>query len=179
MRNVSFPSYVDLHKGEKALICGNGCSIRSKTPEWYYEWDGPTYGVNRIHYWFDEPTYYFNIYKLQESMCHDGKRVWFDWMRKLHKVDLFKTGKLSLNTISMTAITAAFQMGCTEIHLIGIDFCPHPDGGIYFYNNSRTKQYFKPRVEDSKLHIINRAIQQMKDIGVKFFNHSPYSKVKV
>jgi len=179
MKQVTFTSYIDLHKGEKALVCGNGCSIRDKAPEFYYEWDGPTYGVNRIHYWFDEPTYYFNIYKLQESMCHNGKRVWFDWQKRLQRVDLFKTGKLSLNTISLTAITAAFQMGCTEIHLIGIDFCPHPDGGIYFYNNGKQTQYFKPNKHHAMLSRINRAIEQMKGVGVKFFNHSSYSLVEV
>ena len=176
---AKFSSYINLHEGQKALVCGNGRSIREYPPEWYYEWDGPTYGVNRIRYWFDEPTYYFNIYTLQESMCHNGKRILFDWMKRLNKVDLFKTGKLSLTTIGLTAITAAFQMGCSEIHLIGIDFCPHPSGGIYFYDNGRSTQYFRPDRQKTMLSNINRAIESMKGCGVKFINHSSYSMVEV
>lgn len=176
---ASFASYVDLHKGEKALICGNGYSIRSKPPEWYYGWDGPTYGVNRIRYWFDDPDYYFNIYTLQDNMCHRGDKIPFNWNRHISKVDLFKSGKLTLNTIGLTAITAAFQMGCTEIHLIGIDFCPSPEGRIYFYNNAKSDRYFRPRYANRKLDMIQRAIDSMKDCGIKFFNHSPYSMVKV
>jgi len=179
MKNVTFGSYVDLHKGEKALVCGNGYSIREKDPGFYYGWDGPTYGVNRIRYWFDDPTYYFNIYTIQDSMCHAGKRIWFDWNRRANKVDMFKTGCLSINTIGLTAITAAFQMGCSEIHLIGIDFSPSPDGYIYFYNKNKSGHYFRERKEPQMLSTMNRAINDMKSCGVKFYNHSPYSKVEV
>jgi hypothetical protein len=112
-------------------------------------------------------------------MCHNGEKVYFDWMNPIRRVDLLKTGKLSLDTIGLTAITAAFQMGCTEIHLIGIDFCPSPDGHIYFYNGNTAHQYFRPGKEQEMVSFINRAIESMKGRGVKFFNHSPYSKVQV
>ena len=188
---VSIGKYIGVHKGEKALVCGCGPSITQFDLKWYKHWDGPTYGANKIWYWF-EPTYYFSIYSLGNRFLDNKKNsiVDFDWCDPVRKVCEDKT-KLCMSTIGLTLICAAYRMGCSEINLIGIDFTVSECGEIYFYSRpSSAKHYMRPKertgrgngtgfrdVEGEHIHNINRAIAKIRESGVVVNNLSEISRV--
>ncbi len=120
---LSFIDYIDIHKGRRFLVCGTGPSIDQYSLSFYEEFDGVTIGVNDIQDRFT-PDYYMNM--------HDNPHILRDNIEGIDAVYSFnnpssaiapkKTGLVSMvGTVSLAALTVAYQMGASEIFLIGVD----------------------------------------------------------
>ena len=119
---LPFEGYVDTHKGERFLVCGTGPSIDQWPVEFYNEWDGVTIGVNDITDKF-VPDYHINIHERPGIInCIGDVDLIYKYRNPSTGIDTKKTGKLSMvGTVVLTALTAAYQMGASEIYLIGVD----------------------------------------------------------
>lgn len=117
-----FNDAIDRHRGERFLVCGTGPSIDQFPRSFYDGWDGVTVGVNDILELF-KPDYHINIHEEPNIItASDGEKLRFFYRNPSTGIDVEKTGKLSMvGTVALTALTAAYQMGASEIHFIGID----------------------------------------------------------
>jgi hypothetical protein len=107
------------------------------------------------------------------------ERVRFQWSKPQHKLQPYGTGQLAFSTIGLTAISAAFQMGCSEIHLAGIDLCSDEEGHMYFYNRGRVGKYFNKKQHDRHVPCMQAAIDSIKAHGVKVVQRNKRAAVTV
>lgn len=119
---LPFEDYIGKHEGKKFLVCGTGMSIDQYPVEFYNEWDGLTIGVNDIVEKF-VPDYHIDIHERPGVInCVGDVDLIYKYRNPSTGIDAEKTGRLSMyGTVAVTAMTAAYQMGASEIYLIGID----------------------------------------------------------
>ncbi|MEE8573963.1 MAG: hypothetical protein V3T30_01005 [Thermodesulfobacteriota bacterium] len=179
-RQPTMKAYVDVHRGERFLVCGMGTSIDQYPVGFYENWPGITIGVNEITGLF-KPDYHLNINERNNSIKKKkyDHLISFKYMSPSSMVEIKKTGRLSMRgTGALPAFTAAYQMGASEIYLIGIDFKPGPDGRIY-YRECPKKQPRYYQLSDGEspelqatLRAFDDAFKKYKDAGVKIYNLS-------
>lgn len=178
--------YINRHKGEPALVCGCGPSILQFDPCFYACWPGVTLGCNGIGVLFD-PEYYFNVEKLQNYFLDrdaGNERVKFFFKEPIMShLDTARTGRLSMyGSVALVAFSAAFQMGCDPIHMIGVDFTGHGNR-LYFYESPRRAEecpaYMRADRNSLNVHALNRAISQAREAGTRVVNLSKISRVTV
>lgn len=183
---VRLPRIVDRHKGERFLVCGTGPSIEQYHPSFYERWDGVTIGVNDILDCFD-PDYYLNIHNDENTLwCHmEGREggIRFEYFNPSTRIDLEKKGYLSMvGSVAFAAMTAAYQLGASEIHLIGIDLKVKPDR-THFRGCSSLwgATHVIEKVEELKgtLRSFERGISELQAKGVKVVNLSKDSLLRV
>jgi len=155
MKDLYLTDYIDIHEGEKFLVCGMGTSIDQYPKSFYEGWDGITIGVNEVTELFT-PDYHFNV-----NVNHDkpynafwdslGRDIRYEYMTPSGKVDIDKTGRLSMRgTGALPAVTSAFQMGASEIYIIGVDLRCAPDGQVYYTGCSKEpKEYYQLADKDN------------------------------
>lgn len=183
---LEIKDYINRHKGQPALVCGCGPSILQFDPCFYACWPGVTFGCNGIDALFD-PEYYFNVEQLQNYFLDrdtgNGRVRFFFKEPIMSHLDTARTGRLSMyGSVGLVAFSAAFQMGCNPIYLIGVDFTG--DGNrLYFYeaeSQSRLwRPYREPKVNDLNVHAFNRAILRARESGTRVVNLSKISRVTV
>lgn len=126
---IALADIVDLHKGKKFLVCGTGPSVDQFHKSFYENWNGVTIGVNDIIELF-VPSYHIDIH-VKPGFITDNvnaRDISFRYRNPSTGVDVEKTGALSMvGTVALTALTAAYQLGASEIHLIGIDLKATPE----------------------------------------------------
>lgn len=176
--------YINRHQGEPALVCGCGPSILQFDPCFYACWPGVTFGCNGIDALFD-PEYYFNVEKLQNYFLDrdaGNERVRFLFKEPIMShLDTERTGRLSMyGSVGLVAFSAAFQMGCDPICLIGIDFTGH--GHRLYFSDAQPREeerpaYMRPDRNELNIHAINRAISQARAAGTRVVNLSKNSRV--
>lgn len=201
---LSFSSAVNKHKGKPFLICGTGPSIDQFPKSFYEEWEGITIGVNDIVELFT-PNYHVDIHE-RPSIIRDnieGLDLVFKYFSPSSQIDPEKSGLLSMvGTVALIALTAAYQLGASDIYLIGIDLKVSPGrhhfkgcSSVYFdEDNPRKPEWINtPMRPDGKTgHIIahkdqlracirgfERAIKLYWECGVKTINLSNDSLVEV
>lgn len=135
---------IDRHKGQPFLVCGTAPSIDQYPREWYLDWPGVVIGVNDILDLFT-PDYWMNIHEVQNTLfCNirgREERIGFGFHNPSTQIASEKTGNLSIvGTIAVAAMTAAYQLGAAEIHLIGIDLKTRPDQAHF---NGCSSHYIK------------------------------------
>ena len=125
---LSFSSAVDKHRGKPFLICGTGPSIDQFPKSFYEEWEGITIGVNDITELFI-PNYHIDVHE-RPSIIRDNIRgldLVFKYLSRSNQIDPEKSGFLSMvGTVALIAYTAAYQLGASDIYLIGIDLKVSP-----------------------------------------------------
>lgn len=168
-------AYIDCHKGDHALVCGCGPSVRQYDPEWFMTWKGPTFGCNRILYWFT-PRYHFSIYAYENCFCDTttNHKVKFDWYNKAAPINLEKDGSLPhKGTVALAALNAAYQMGCSPISIIGIDMKASKDGRRYFYDQPGTGDEYLVGSHGMWMRLyLQEAIDMLRWRGVEVINLS-------
>ena len=185
---VRLKHVVDRHKGEKFLICGTGPSIDQYHRSFYESWPGITIGVNDILDLF-MPDYYLNIHNDERILwCHmEGKEggIHFSYHNPSTRVDLEKNGELSIvGTVAFTAMSAAYQLGASEINLIGID-CKLRHGQSHFEGCSSVlvpggTHFIEKSFElEGTIRSFERAISEYQTQGIKVFNLSKDSLICV
>ena len=187
MRQPTLKAYVDAHHGEKFLVCGMGTSIDQFPVEFFENWDGVTIGVNEITDLFT-PDYHFPNYAVYPSMENSivargvDRPISFEYTSPSAHIDIHKTGKLSKRgTVAMPAFTTAYQMGASEIYIIGVDFMSSENGEIYFKECSKKapERYQLADRQDPELQATIRCFQdgitQYKTQGVKTISLSKHS----
>ena len=198
----AFSSSIDKHKGSPFLVCGTGPSIDQFPKSFYDEWPGVTIGVNKIIERFI-PDYLINIHE-RENIVRDnieGTDLSFRYYNPSAQIDVEKSGLLSMvGTVALTAMTAAYQMGASEIHLIGIDLkitserhhfkgCttlywdeenPLPPGHGLEKGLAETTHLFNEKNQlEATIRGFDRATRLYKAQGVKIINLSDDSLVEV
>ena len=184
MRQPTLRAYVDIHQGEKFLVCGMGTSVDQFSVSFFENWKGITIGVNEITDLFT-PDYHFPNYAVlpqyENSIVVRGvaRPISFEYTSPSAHIDIHKTGKLSKRgTVAMPALTAAYQMGASEIYIVGVDFMPSPDGQIYFKGCSKeAPEYYQLADRDdpelqATLRCFQDAFIQYKTQGVKVYSLS-------
>ena len=167
-----------------------GTSIDTFPREFFENWNGITIGVNEITDLFI-PDYHIPNYAVYPAMENTivkimhTRAISFEYTNPSMKIDIHKTGKLSKRgTVAMPAFTAAYQMGASEIYLIGIDFMPSEDGRIYFKGcRKEAPEYYQladrndPELQ-ATLRCFQDAFTQYSRQGVKIYklSHNPILK---
>jgi hypothetical protein len=199
---LSFSSAVDKHRGKPFLVCGTGPSIDQFPKSFYEEWEGITIGVNDITELFI-PNYHINIHK-RPSIIRDnteGLDLVFKYFNPSSQIDPEKSGLLSMvGTVALIALTAAYQLGASDIYLIGVDCkvspsqhhfkgcssvywdkdnpypmdAPRPDGFLM-------ESHFIQKIDELRATIrgFERAIKLYWEHGVKTINLSNDSLIEV
>ena len=185
---ISLPALIDRHKGKRFLVCGTGPSIDQYHRSFYEKWPGITIGVNDILDLFT-PDYYLNIHNDEWTLwCHMKGReggIRFAYHNPSTQIDLEKTGHLSIiGTVAFTAMTAAYQLGASEINLIGVDLKTkdgqnHFSGCSSFYAAHGT--HFIEKVDELRatIYSMEKAICQYQAHGVRVNNLSKDSLLRV
>jgi len=209
---VDLRDIINRHKGEKFLICGTGCSIDDFPVEFFTEWDGITIGCNDITDRF-QPDYYLNIHNDKNTLLYNrvlttpatAEKINLQYRSPSVGVDVERSGLVSLRgTVATTMLTVAYNLGASEIHLVGIDLKTWGDQ----HHMKGCKAYFfsddhPPDMDDQAVvkgikegvqlesHIIQkecelaatvnffeRAFETYRARGVKFYNLSRDSKLR-
>ena len=183
---LSFASCVNNHKGERFLVCGTGPSIDQYPKSFYENFDGVTIGVNDILDLFT-PDYHINIHERPNVIrCKNPDiDLIFTYRNPSTGIDIEKTGKLSMvGTVALTALTAAYQMGASEISLIGVDLIATEDkhhftgcSSLFLIGGTHVIE-----AEDelkATVRGFDRAFDAYQEYGVKMINLSKHSILEV
>jgi len=171
------------HKGAKVLLCGEGSSIDEYPLHFYVDWDGIIVGINRIKLKF-VPDYWLALDVMRNKVEDCNKQQWYQWKAKhrsaeegLGKRDgLIEPGNSSLTINS--ALSICYQLGASEIYLIGIDFCLGKNGKAHY--NIREEMGGNHLVENynkfltKRCHTLDEQIHAYQNNGVKIYDLSPF-----
>ena len=204
---LSLSSVVDKHRGQKFLVCGTGPSIDQYPKSVYEGWEGITIGVNDILDIF-VPRYHINIHE-RPSIIRDNVDdvdLVFRYYNPSTQIDPEKSGLLSMvGTVALTAMTAAYQLGASDIYLIGIDCKATPERhhfkgcsseywtdehpvpqvqsyrGVEIPENMLAKCHFIQKEDELRATIrsFDRAIKLYREQGIKIINLSKDSILEV
>lgn len=168
---------VDRHKGERFLVCGTGPSIDQYPADFYDNWPGVTVGVNDITDLF-LPDYHIDIHA-EPNVITDNindEKIRFSYRNPSTGVDVEKTGLLSMvGTVAVTALTAAYQLGASEIHLIGVDL--RTDGDKHHFDGCTSfwgKSHFVENIDELRATVrtFEKIFEAYRAEGVKVVNLS-------
>ena len=189
---IRLENIVDFHEGEKFLVCGTGPSIDQFSREFYTEWGGITIGVNNIENFFT-PDYYLNVHREPRILWMQGfiyphghkEAVAFDYCTPSTQIATEKNGRLSMTTsVAIPATTAAYQLGASEIYLIGIDLNLGSSGQIYCdaIGQESHEEYSLADPNhfefDAVIRSFRRIAETYRNVGVDVYNLSQISRLE-
>lgn len=196
---------IDLHAGERFLVCGDGSSLDCFPESFYTSWPGITIGVNRVLAKF-HPTYYLCLHRFQRFVegrghelapsigisCRNGQAnadvvVNFatagSWEKVLCRP---KTGLVASNKTSACALfSMAWIMGATSIWMTGIDFAYGPEGQLYHSGlepEQKSRGWYAREEARNRSRVkafLEDGIRRLEGLGVPVFNLSPWSQLGV
>lgn len=171
------------HKGQKCLLCGAGSSLDLYPKSFYENWDGFTLGINRIKLLF-QPDYWMAL-DLMHGVVEDCKeQEWYQCKRVQRDVpELGKRDGIidpGTNRLTIcTALSVAYQLGASEIYLIGVDFCLGANGSEYHKervavkNTNRTAFDLEQFLGRKTKCLVNQ-IDAYEANGTKIYDLSPF-----
>ena len=187
------------YEGRKFLVLGNGPSIDCYENEFYHNFDGITIGINYIRQRF-VPDYFVSVDFMGNSVMQNfGETAeLYSYKTKCMRPmgdGTWKTGEPHLRneyvipckTSAARAMTIAYAMGASELHLVGIDLCCSPKGKPYMKERRAsymppidvsTLGYTEKRLDGLPL-MFRGLIELMKKGGCKSFDKSPFGKLGI
>ena len=172
---------VHRYEGKRCLVSGTGFSLNTVSTDDLLNFDGITIGVNTSFLKFIPDFYICN--DLHPNIIFDVKNKEGYWYSTISSFcdPTKKDGRIYpfSNSSAIRAISIAYQFGCTEIYLIGIDACLGKGGEAYFTNTGEIDaQKYEHKVLSRMPEQFELYFKIIQKEGIKIFDLSDRGQLK-